>query len=213
MFKRRPGEWWLVNTDSLHMISRRDDCNIHFITTYCCSNVLIDGMESMTLFYTLDFTRWAAWGDLLSTWKHKYSLPSGGKCVVFGNATGKRGKLVINGVKRGGIVGAWTLIFCFRGVTQEWTSSVFEMSNVFWMEVLSSTRRSSDLSGVQVTNITDQRYQVQHSRNLYYHLQQIIHHIQLIRPQLLCLINFNIKTVLPFKTWWKYQIQMISAPV
>ena len=57
----------------------------------------------MDLFYTLDLTHLAAWGDLLSTWKHKYYLPSGGKCVVFGNSTGKRGKEVINGVKEGGV--------------------------------------------------------------------------------------------------------------
>ena len=37
----------------------------------------------MTFFNTLDLTHWAACGDLLSTWKHKYSLPSGGKCVVI----------------------------------------------------------------------------------------------------------------------------------
>ena len=91
----------------------------------------------MTLFNTLNLTHWAAWGDLLSTWKHKYPLPSGGKCVVFGNSTGKRGKVVINGIKQGGIDVAWTLIFCFQGVTQEWISSVFEMSTVFWIEVLS----------------------------------------------------------------------------
>ena len=35
----------------------------------------------------------------MSTCKHKYSLPSGGNCVVFGNSTGKIGKLVISGVK------------------------------------------------------------------------------------------------------------------
>ena len=35
----------------------------------------------------------------MSTWKHKYYLPSGGKCVVFGNSTGKRGKVMVNGVK------------------------------------------------------------------------------------------------------------------
>ena len=78
-----------------------------------------------------------AWGYLLSTWKQKYSLPSGGKCVVFGNSKGKRGKVVINGVKRGGVYVAWTLIFCFQGVTQECISSVFEMLTVFWMEGLS----------------------------------------------------------------------------
>ena len=30
-------------------------------------------------------------------------LPSGGKCVVFGYSPGKRGKVVINGVKQGGV--------------------------------------------------------------------------------------------------------------
>ena len=64
-------------------------------------------------------------------------MPSGGKCVVFGNTTGKRGKLVINGVKRGGVDVAWTLILWLFGVTQEWMSSVFEMFTVFWMEVMS----------------------------------------------------------------------------
>ena len=44
---------------------------------------------------------------------------------------------MINGVKRGGVDVAWTLIFCFQGVTQEWMSSVFEMSDVFWIAVLS----------------------------------------------------------------------------
>ena len=64
-------------------------------------------------------------------------FPGGGKCVVFGNSTGKRGKVVINGVKRGGLDVSLTLVFCFQGVTQEWISSVFEMFNVFWIEVLS----------------------------------------------------------------------------
>ena len=114
----------LVNDDcSIPIVfiwsSRRDDCNIHLITTHCCSNVSIYRTESMALFNTLDLTHWAAWGDFLSTRKHKYSLPSGGKCVVFGNSTGKRGKLVINGVKLEGVDVAWTLIFCFRGVTKE----------------------------------------------------------------------------------------------
>ena len=117
--------------------SRRDDYNIHFITTHCFSNVLIDRMESMALFNNLDLTHWAAWGDLLSTWKHKYSLPTGGNSIVFGNSAGRRGKVVISGFKRGGVDVAWTLIFCFWGVTQEWVSSVFEMSDVFWIELLS----------------------------------------------------------------------------
>ena len=99
--------------------------------------MLIDRMESMTLFNTLDLTHLAAWGDLLSTWKHKYSLPSGVKCVVFGNSRCKRGKVVINDVKRGGLDVAWTLIFCFLGFTQEWISSVFEVLTLIWMEIIS----------------------------------------------------------------------------
>ena len=87
--------------------------------------------------HTLNFTHWEEWGYLLSTWKHKYSLPSGGKCVVFDNSTGRRGKVATTGVKQGGADVAWTLIFCFQGVTHEWISSIFEMSDVFWIEVLS----------------------------------------------------------------------------
>ena len=94
-------------------------------------------MESMSLFNILYLTHWAAWVDLLLTWKHKYSFPTGDNSVVFGNSTGAIGKVVIDGVERGGVYVAWTLIFCFRGVKQEWIASVFEMSDVFWIEVLS----------------------------------------------------------------------------
>ena len=117
--------------------SRRDDWNIHLITTYCCSNVSIYMMESMALFNTLYLTHWAAWGYLLFIWKHKYYSPTGGNSVVFVNSIGARGKLVINGVKQGSIYVAWTLIFCFWGVTQEWISSVFKISDVFWIAALS----------------------------------------------------------------------------
>ena len=34
-------------------------------------------------------------------------------------------------VKQGGVDVTSTLIFCFRGVTQEWISSVFEIITVF----------------------------------------------------------------------------------
>ena len=83
----------LVNDDwSIPMVfiwsSRRDDCNIYLITTKCCSNVSIDRMESMALFNILNLTHWSAWRYLLLTWKHKYYLPNGGNCVVFGNSTG-----------------------------------------------------------------------------------------------------------------------------
>ena len=96
----------------------------------------INRMQSMDSFNTLDLEHWAAWGDLLSTCKHKYSLPSGGNCVVIGNSTGKIGKVVINGVKRGGVDVAWTLILFILGVTQEWMSSIFEMFTFSWLEAL-----------------------------------------------------------------------------
>ena len=44
---------------------------------------------------------------------------------------------MINGVKQGGVDVSWTLIFCFWGVTQEWISSIFNISDVFWIAVLS----------------------------------------------------------------------------
>ena len=91
----------------------------------------------MALFNTLDLTQWEAWGDFLLTWKQKYFLPTGGNYVVFVNSTGAIGKVVINGVKRGSVDVAWKLIFCFQGVTHEWISSVFKISDVFWIVELS----------------------------------------------------------------------------
>ena len=82
--------------------SRHDDCNIHLITTHCCSNVSIDRIESMALFNILDLTHWAARGDLLFIWKHKYYLPTRGYLVVLCNSTGAIGSVVFNCVKRGG---------------------------------------------------------------------------------------------------------------
>ena len=67
----------------------------------------------------------------MSTWNHKYYLPTGGSCVVFCKSTGVIVKVVINGVKLGDVDVARTLIFCFWGVTQEWMSSVFDISDVF----------------------------------------------------------------------------------
>ena len=45
---------------------------------------------------------------------------------------------MINGAKLGNVDVAWTIVFYFRGVTQEWLSSVFKISHVFWIAVLSS---------------------------------------------------------------------------
>ena len=67
-------------------------------------------------------------------------------CGFFGNSTGKIGKVVINGVKQGGIVVVWTLICCFRGVTQEWISSVFEMFTFYWLEALPLCWRGCDVT-------------------------------------------------------------------
>ena len=95
-------------------------------------------MESMALFNTLDFTHWSAWWDLMLTCKHKYYLPAGGNSVVFVNSIGTICKVVFNRVKQGSVDVAWTLIFFFWGVTQEWISYVFKISDVFWIAVLSS---------------------------------------------------------------------------
>ena len=67
----------------------------------------------------------------MSIWKQKYSLPTVGNSVAFVNSTGERSKVVINGVKQGGVDVACTLIFCFRGVTNVGISSLFKISDVF----------------------------------------------------------------------------------
>ena len=51
--------------------------------------------------------------------------------LFFGSSIGKIGKVVINGVKRGGVDVARTVILCHLGVTQEWMSSVFEMFTLY----------------------------------------------------------------------------------
>ena len=45
---------------------------------------------------------------------------------------------MINGIKQGGAYMDWTMIFCFQGVTHEWISPVFKISDVFWIAILSS---------------------------------------------------------------------------
>ena len=54
---------------------------------------------------------------------------------------------MINGVKRGGVDVAWTLIFCLLGVTQEWISSIFEMFTLSWLEALPLYWRGWDVIG------------------------------------------------------------------
>ena len=89
----------------------------------------------MTLFDTLYLTHWEAWGDLFSTLKHKYSLPSGGKCVFFVNSTGKRGKSDQWCQTRGCTCGLNTDIMflgCYTGVE----IICIWYFTLFWMEVL-----------------------------------------------------------------------------
>ena len=110
----------------------------------------------MALFNNLDLTHWASWWDLLLTWKHKYYLTTEDNCVVFGNSKGTRGTVLINGVKQGGVNVAWTLIFCSRGATHEWISSVFKISDVFWNTILSSFSSWDDMNvcdGLVVYNV------------------------------------------------------------
>ena len=56
----------------------------------------------------------------------------------FCHSTGKIGKVVINGVKQGGVDVVWTLILWFRGVTHKCISYVFNIYDVFWIAVLAS---------------------------------------------------------------------------
>ena len=65
--------------------------------------------------------------------------------LFFVNSIGARGKVVINVVKRVVVDLAWTMIFCFCGVTQQWISSVFDISDVFWISVLSSFSSWDDI--------------------------------------------------------------------
>ena len=79
-----------------------------------------------------DLTHWEAWEDFLLIWKHTYYLPTGGNCCDLCNSTGAIGSVVFNGFKQVVVYMAWTLILCFRGVTHEWMSSVFEVLFLFW---------------------------------------------------------------------------------
>ena len=52
---------------------------------------------------------------------------------------------MVNGVKRGSVDVAWTLMFFFWVVTQEWISSLFQISDVFWVVFLSSFSSWDDI--------------------------------------------------------------------
>ena len=90
----------------------------------------------MALFSIHYLTHWAAWGDLLLIWKHKYYLPAGGNCFVLCNSTGFIFSVVCNSVKLGVVDVAWTLYF-FHGVTHEWMSSVLKVLFLFWLVKMS----------------------------------------------------------------------------
>ena len=62
-------------------------------------------------------------------------------------------------------------------------------------------------------NITDRNYQLQHSRNLFYNLHMLIHHMQVIWHEHPYRLNFIIKTLLQIKTRTTPQIQMASNHV
>ena len=56
--------------------------NIPLSTTHCCSNVLIQKTESITLVIILDLIHLAAWAVLPSLWKHIDYLFTGGNSLV-----------------------------------------------------------------------------------------------------------------------------------
>ena len=99
--------------------SRHGDCNIHVITTHCCSNVSIDRIEPMALLIILDLTHCAAWGYLRLIWKHKYPLPAGSNYFVLCKSTGAIVSVVSNSVKQVYVYMAWTLpppLWCYKWV-------------------------------------------------------------------------------------------------
>ena len=63
------------------------------------------------------------------------------------------------------------------------------------------------------TNIIDQNYPIQHSRNLFYNIQLLIHHLQLIPHEHLSRLDLIVNTLIPMRTRTTSQIQMTSSPV
>ena len=67
------------------------------------------------------------------------------------------------------------------------------------------------------SNILDQKYPHQHSRNLFYLLQLLTHHLKVIRQENLFHINLIIKTLLQLKTITtplkKYDINSCEKPI
>ena len=90
----------------------------------------------MDLFNTLDLTHWAPWGDLLLAWKHKYPLPTGGNSVVLLTHRCKR-KISDQCCQTRECRCVLNTDIMFSGCTQEWISSVFKISDVFWISVMS----------------------------------------------------------------------------
>ena len=66
---------------------------------------------------------------------------------------------------------------------------------------------------VVYTKIIDQKYLIQHSRNLVYHHHPLIHHLQVITHWRLSRIDLIINTLLSIRTRTSYQIQMTSIHV
>ena len=63
------------------------------------------------------------------------------------------------------------------------------------------------------SNINNRNYPLKHSRNLFYHLQLLIHHMQVIRQEHLFHLNLIIKTLPKINTITTPQIQMTSTHV
>ena len=76
------------------------------------------------------------------------------------NSTGSIGSAVFNGVKLGGVYVAWTLWFCFCGVTHEWMSSVFEVLFLFLFVVMSLLSRWYEM-GVRVELLGDDEWEAE----------------------------------------------------
>ena len=66
---------------------------------------------------------------------------------------------------------------------------------------------------VVFSKVMDRKYSLQHSRNLFYHLQLLIHNLQVIQHKHPSRPNLIIKTLLQIKTRTTPQIQMTSTHV
>ena len=83
------------------------------------------------------------------------------------NSTGAIGSVVFNCVKQVVVYVAWALKFCFRGVTHELMSSVFEVLLLFWFLVM-SVLSSWDEMDVLVELLPDDALAAEYDKTVFF---------------------------------------------